>query len=87
MFALFIAQPVGQPEICKMSLKESPACGGGEIFIIGKNFLRGTKVFFQELMEEEDGRIEWEKESEIDKDYFQPVRIFYMNDKDICNTM
>ena len=56
-----------------MSLKLSPATGGDELFIIGKNFLRGTKVFIQELSEEENGDVKWEKECEIDRDYFQPV--------------
>lgn len=72
---ILCTQPIGQPEICKMSLKEGPASGGDELFIIGKNFLRGTKVFFQELSEEENGGIKWEKESEIDRDYFQPTHI------------
>ena len=58
-----------------MSLKQSPANGGDELFIIGKNFLRGTKVFFQELSEGENGEVKWEKESDIDRDYFQPVSI------------
>ena len=62
-----------------MSLKEGTAAGGDELFIIGKNFLRGTKVFFQELAEEENGGIKWEKESEIDRDYFQPVRVTILN--------
>ena len=69
----FVAQPIGQPEICKMSLKASSVYGGEELFIIGKNFLRGTKVFFQELSEDENAAVQWEKESEIDRDYFQPV--------------
>jgi hypothetical protein len=42
--------------------------------MIGKNFMKGTKVFFQEITGE-DGPVVWEKESEIDKDYFQPVFI------------
>lgn len=69
---IFIAaQPIGQPEICKMSLKECSMAGGEEMFIIGKNFLRGTRVFFQQVIDES---IQWEKEGEIDKDYFQTVR-------------
>ena len=58
-----------------MSLKESSVFGGEELFIIGKNFLRGTKVFFQEVSEDENAGVLWEKESEIDRDYFQPVSI------------
>jgi hypothetical protein len=68
------AQPIGQPEICKISCRESPVEGGGEIFIIGKNFMKGTKVFFQEREDDdEEGEIVWQKEADIDKDYFQQV--------------
>ena len=65
-----------------MSLKASSVYGGEELFIIGKNFLRGTKVFFQELSEDENAAVQWEKESEIDRDYFQPV-----SDVDISKTL
>ena len=48
--------------------------GGEELFIIGKNFLRGTQVFFQEVSDDDgSSKIVWEKEGEIDKDYFQAV--------------
>jgi nuclear factor of activated T-cells 5 len=73
-FFLVTAQPIGQPEICKMSLRESTVNGNMELIMIGKNFMKGTKVFFQEITGE-DGPVVWEKESEIDKDYFQPVFI------------
>jgi len=42
------AQPAGVPEILKKSLHSCSARGGDEVFIIGKNFLKGTKVIFQE---------------------------------------
>ena len=71
---MITAQPIGQPEICKMSLRESTVNGNTELIMIGKNFMKGTKVFFQEITGE-DGPVVWEKESEIDKDYFQPVFI------------
>ena len=59
-----------------MSLKECGLAGGEELYIIGKNFLRGTQVFFQELHPDTDDdqtQFVWEKEGEIDKDYFQAV--------------
>lgn len=46
--ALFIAQPAGVPEILKKSLHSCSVRGGEEVFIIGKNFLKDTKVIFQE---------------------------------------
>lgn len=45
---LHSAQPAGLPEILKKSLHSGSVKGGEEVFIIGKNFLKGTKVIFQE---------------------------------------
>lgn len=45
---LFTAQPAGIPEILKKSLHSCSVRGGEEVFIIGKNFLKDTKVIFQE---------------------------------------
>ncbi|XP_071174381.1 nuclear factor of activated T-cells 5-like isoform X3 [Mytilus edulis] len=67
-------QPIGQPEICKMSSRECIVNGNAEMIMIGKNFMKGTKVFFQEL-NGEDGPVVWEKESELDKDFFQPTHL------------
>lgn len=75
MIAYVTAQPIGQPEICKISCRESSVEGGGELFIIGKNFMKGTKVFFQEREDDdEEGEITWQKEADVDKDYFQQVQ-------------
>lgn len=46
--ALFPAQPAGVPEILKKSLHSCSVRGGEEVFIIGKNFLKDTKVIFHE---------------------------------------
>lgn len=48
MSALFTAQPAGVPEILKKSLHSCSVRGGEEVFIIGKNFLKDTKVIFHE---------------------------------------
>lgn len=42
------AQPAGVPEILKKSLHSCSVKGEEEVFLIGKNFLKGTKVIFQE---------------------------------------
>lgn len=44
----FKAQPAGMPEILKKSLHSCSVRGGEEVFIIGKNFLKDTKVIFHE---------------------------------------
>lgn len=45
---VFTAQPAGVPEILKKSLHSCSIRGGEEVFIIGKNFLKDTKVIFHE---------------------------------------
>nr|CAI5863768.1 unnamed protein product [Callosobruchus analis] len=61
-------QPPGIPEICKKSLTSCPATGGLELFVLGKNFLKDTKVYFQQY---EDGHVQWEKGVVPDKEYLQ----------------
>lgn len=70
---LFAAQPPGVPEICKKSLTSCPAGGGLELFVLGKNFLKDTKVIFQQ---NEDGVIRWEQAVVPDKEYLQQVIFF-----------
>lgn len=72
---LFKAQPPGIPEICKKSLSSCPANGGLELFIIGKNFLKDTRVIFQG---KKHGRNDlrapvWEDSVLPDKEYLQQV--------------
>ncbi|XP_046553083.1 nuclear factor of activated T-cells 5-like isoform X2 [Haliotis rubra] len=71
---IICTQPVGQPEISRMSLEETPATGGQDLFIIGKNFLKGTQVKFQEISVE-NGKTLWEKEADIDQEYFQQTHL------------
>lgn len=69
-------QPPGIPEICKKSL-DSYSCGGGkELFIIGKNFLKDTKVTFTRY--DENGRQMkkiWEETVLPDKEYLQQTHL------------
>ncbi|KAK6981828.1 mucin-17, partial [Biomphalaria glabrata] len=68
-------QPVGQPEICRMSISESSTRGGDSLFIIGKNFKnKGTSVLFQKLDLNEEV-IVWQAEAEIDQEFFQPTHL------------
>jgi len=46
---ILCTQPLGSPEIYKMSVRECDVKGGHELFIIGKNFHKDTKVVFQGL--------------------------------------
>ncbi len=43
---ILCTQPLGSPEIYKMSVQESDIKGGQELFIIGKNFRKDSKVIF-----------------------------------------
>ncbi|XP_054158889.1 nuclear factor of activated T-cells, cytoplasmic 3-like [Oppia nitens] len=43
---ILCTQPLGSPEIYKMSTSESDIKGGNDLFIIGKNFHKDSKVVF-----------------------------------------
>ncbi|XP_060796813.1 nuclear factor of activated T-cells 5 isoform X2 [Neoarius graeffei] len=64
---ILCTQPAGIPEILKKSLHSCSVRGGKEVFIIGKNFLKGTKVIFQEKTSDEKS---WRAEAEIDMELF-----------------
>jgi len=63
------AQPPGVPEICKKSLSACPCTGGMELFVLGKNFLKDTRVVFQDG----DAMLEttWEESVQPDKEFLQ----------------
>ncbi|XP_026992372.2 nuclear factor of activated T-cells 5 isoform X2 [Tachysurus fulvidraco] len=64
---ILCTQPAGIPEIMRKSLHSCSVRGGEEVFIIGKNFLKGTKVIFQENVSDEKS---WKAEAEIDMELF-----------------
>ncbi|XP_041853480.1 nuclear factor of activated T-cells 5-like isoform X2 [Melanotaenia boesemani] len=64
---ILCTQPAGVPEILKKSLHSCSVRGGEEVFIIGKNFLKGTKVIFQENNADDNS---WQAEAMIDMDLF-----------------
>ncbi|XP_061679491.1 nuclear factor of activated T-cells 5a isoform X2 [Syngnathoides biaculeatus] len=64
---ILCTQPAGVPEILKKSLHCCSVRGGEEVFIIGKNFLKGTKVIFQENISDDNS---WQAEANIDMDLF-----------------
>ncbi|MCJ8736011.1 hypothetical protein PDJAM_G00254080 [Pangasius djambal] len=64
---ILCTQPAGVPEILKKSLHTCSVTGGEEVFIIGKNFLKGTKVIFQEITTDDSS---WQAEAEIDMELF-----------------
>ncbi|KAK3765864.1 hypothetical protein RRG08_026330 [Elysia crispata] len=69
-------QPVGQPEICRMSLTESSVEGGESLFIIGKNFKnKGTTVSFQMLDPSDESVVQWQAGAEIEQEFFQPTHL------------
>ncbi|KAG7277256.1 hypothetical protein CRUP_015304 [Coryphaenoides rupestris] len=78
-FRVNIPQPDGSfltlqmpslPILCKIlkkSLHSASVKGGEEVFIVGKNFLKGTKVIFQENITDD---ASWQAEAKIDMDLF-----------------
>lgn len=60
-----------------MSLASYAACGGHELFIVGKNFTKGTEVIFQQP-----GKSEciWSANGEVDEEFLQPVSVLYSID-------
>ncbi|XP_037539401.1 nuclear factor of activated T-cells 5a [Nematolebias whitei] len=64
---ILCTQPAGVPEILKKSLHSCSVRGGEEVFIIGKNFLKGTKVILQENPADDNS---WQAEAKIDMDLF-----------------
>lgn len=55
-----------------MSLSELCVNQTSDMFIIGKNFLKGTQILFQELGADETD-IRWQSEADIEVEYFQQV--------------
>ncbi|XP_067001455.2 nuclear factor of activated T-cells 5 [Anabrus simplex] len=64
-------QPPGIPEICKKSLVSCPCTGGMELFILGKNFLKDTRVVFQQ----NDLEPVWEDAVQPDKEFLQQTHL------------
>ena len=64
----------GTPEILKMSASGSSVDGGEELWIIGKNFLKDTKVIFSHSVV---GKMEplWTKFTEPDQDLFHQTHL------------
>lgn len=68
-------QPPGVPEICKKSLDSCSVTGGKELFIIGKNFLKDTKVSFVRYDESRPPKKLWEETVQPDKEYLQQTHL------------
>ncbi|XP_075694642.1 nuclear factor of activated T-cells 5 isoform X2 [Rhinoderma darwinii] len=64
---ILCTQPAGVPEILKKSLHGCSVKGEEEVFLIGKNFLKGAKVVFQENLADDNS---WKAEAEIDMELF-----------------
>lgn len=68
-------QPPGVPEICKKSLEACSVVGGKELFIIGKNFLKDTKVTFVRFDDSRQSIKLWEETVQPDKEYLQQTHL------------
>lgn len=70
----FIAQPPGVPEICRKSMSECICIGGQNLFIIGKNFHKDTKVVFKAIKKGTFNTI-WEESVVPEQEYLHQVSI------------
>ncbi|CAK1549590.1 unnamed protein product [Leptosia nina] len=68
---IICTQPPGVPEVCRKSLVSCPATGGLELYLLGKNFLKETRVVFRGHHE---GRT-WEEEVVPDKEFLQQTHL------------
>ncbi|KAL8590017.1 hypothetical protein ACOMHN_007042 [Nucella lapillus] len=71
---ILCTQPIGQPEISRLSLSELCVNQTNDLYIIGKNFLKGTQVFFREIGADEMD-LKWQSEAEIEVEYFQQTHL------------
>lgn len=69
---IICTQPPGVPEVCRKSLVSCPATGGLELYLLGKNFLKETRVVF---CQRQDGRTHWEEEVIPDKEFLQQTHL------------
>lgn len=67
------------PEICKKSLISCPVLGGFELFVIGKNFAKDTKMIFQS--QKMTGEVVWQEIVVPDKEYLQQVWVIIFSTK------
>ena len=69
----FSAQPPGVPEICKKSHTSCPCTGDLELYILGKNFLKDTRIVFQLDTDDLQSQMEphWEMTVLPDKEFLQ----------------
>lgn len=56
-----------------MSIKEGDAQTRPELFIIGKNFVRGTRVIFRQMANDSSDDVRWEMDAEIEAPYCTQV--------------
>ncbi|XP_023942960.2 uncharacterized protein LOC112049338 isoform X2 [Bicyclus anynana] len=68
---IICTQPPGVPEVCRKSLVSCPASGGLELYLLGKNFLKETRVVFRL---QQDGA-KWEEEVVPDKEFLQQTHL------------
>ncbi|XP_014360929.2 nuclear factor of activated T-cells 5 isoform X2 [Papilio machaon] len=69
---IICTQPPGVPEVCRKSLVSCPATGGLELYLLGKNFLKETRVVF---CQRQDGHTTWEEEVVPDKEFLQQTHL------------
>ena len=64
----------GTPEILKMSLSSSPVQGGEELWIIGKNFMKDTKIVFSQTSPGKEEPL-WSKTTDPESEFFHATHL------------
>ncbi|XP_037069408.1 nuclear factor of activated T-cells 5-like [Pollicipes pollicipes] len=71
--SIICTQPQGIPEVTKLSLREAPCDGGLELIVLGKNFVKDSRVVFSEPGE--GGAVGWTEAVAPHKDHTQAVHL------------
>lgn len=62
-----------------MSIKQSDTHTRPDLIILGKNFVRGTRVVFKQMSNDSPDEVKWQEDAEIEAAFFTQVNIYYLD--------
>ncbi|XP_043203690.1 nuclear factor of activated T-cells 5-like [Amphibalanus amphitrite] len=71
--SIVCTQPQGVPEVTKLSITEASPVGGQELIVLGKNFVKDSRVVFTETSDS--GATVWHQTVTPHKDHLQAVHL------------